>query len=170
MADLDPAVELVAQAIREATDTELDDCLEDADECFERRIHLASSSNGVIQTVYATPEQIGRVSVAALASAGYVLLPPGGEAREVKALVADLADQLRAAKENLTILEGIRDRKNAEIEQLRSALASIERASGRTWQDAIEALRDRERTAKYGVHRAVAKQAADYLTATEGRG
>lgn len=79
MADTDPAVELVARAIREATDTELDDCIEDEDECFERKIHLGSEIDGVVRTVYATPEQIGRVAAAALAGR---LLPPVVQTRE----------------------------------------------------------------------------------------
>lgn len=76
-AEQDPARELVARAIREATDTELDDCLDDEDACFERKIHLGAATNGVVRTVYATPEMIADVAVAALAEAGR-LLPAGG--------------------------------------------------------------------------------------------
>lgn len=71
----DPA-DVIAQAIRDATDTELDNCLDDEDDCFDEKIHLGSQCDGVVRTVYATPEQIGKVAVAALAGR---LLPAGAE-------------------------------------------------------------------------------------------
>lgn len=55
-----------------------DRCVQDEAVCMAASVHLAASIDGVVRSVYASPERLAEVALNALAEAG-VLLPPGGQ-------------------------------------------------------------------------------------------